>query len=161
MIETTEDSTGNAQGQHRSQHLQRRIIRLLLQYDVPLFRRQFRFFFAKSALPHIPLLQQYDRYIKLQTLSNELLEAILPRIRRQLSLKTNHLRLLQHVGISTGHERLNAPGATHQVSCHNNLKPVFVNGAWKHRRMCSPLLSCWPIDGNSNKPWESFSKMKP
>jgi hypothetical protein len=93
MIETTEDSTGNAQGQHRSQHMQRRLIRLLLQYDVPLFRKQFRFFFAKSALPQIPLLQQYDRFIKLQTLSNELLEAILPRIRRQLSLKTNHLRL--------------------------------------------------------------------
>src|SRR2546421_8737477 len=93
MIETTEDSTGNAQGQHRSQHLQRRILRLLLQYDVPLFRRQFRFFFAKSALPQIPLLQQYDRFIKLQTLSNDLLEPILPQIRLQLSLKTNHLRL--------------------------------------------------------------------
>jgi hypothetical protein len=95
MIETTQESTGNAQRQHRSQHLQRRILRLLLQHDGPLFRRQFRFFFAKSALPQIPLLQQYDRYIKLQTLSNELLEAILPRIRRQLSLKTNHLRLYE------------------------------------------------------------------
>jgi len=93
MVETMGKSTDDVQAQRWSQHMQRRLIRLLLQYDVPLFRRQFRFFFAKSALPQIPLLQQYDRSIKLQTLSNELLEAILPRIRRQLSLKTNHLRL--------------------------------------------------------------------
>jgi hypothetical protein len=38
-----------------------------------------------SALPPLPLLQQYDRYVRLQTLSNELLDDILPRIRRQLS----------------------------------------------------------------------------
>src|SRR6266849_5319157 len=93
MIETMGKSTDDVQEQCWSHHMQRRLIRLLFQYDVPLFRRQFRFFFVKSALPQIPLLQQYDRSIKLQTLSNELLEAILPRIRRQLSLKTNHLRL--------------------------------------------------------------------
>jgi hypothetical protein len=76
-----------------SQHLQRRVMRLLLQHDEPLFRRQFRHFFVRSALPPIPLLQQYDRYIRLQTLSNELLDVIMPRIRRQLSLKTSHARL--------------------------------------------------------------------
>src|SRR5436305_2823751 len=76
-----------------SQQLQRRILRLLLQHDEPLLRNQFGRFFIKSALPQIPLLQQYDRYVKLHTLSNELLDDILPRIRRQLSLKTSHARL--------------------------------------------------------------------
>jgi hypothetical protein len=76
----------------RSQRLQRRVIRLLLQHDMPLFRGQFHLFFAQSTLPDLPLLQQYDRYIKLRVLSNELLEDILPRVRRQLSLHTDHLR---------------------------------------------------------------------
>ena len=70
-------------------------MRLLLQHDAPLFRNQFRLFTAQSTLPPIPLLQQYDRYIKLRVLSNELLDDILPRIRRQLSLKTTHKRLLE------------------------------------------------------------------
>lgn len=74
------------------QHLQRRIIRLLLQHDVPLLRGQFRLFFTQSQLPGSPLLQQYDRYIRLQMFSSELLDHILPRIRRQLSLKTDHVR---------------------------------------------------------------------
>ncbi len=76
-----------------SQQLQRRILRLLFQHDESLFRHQFSCFFVKSTLPSIPLLQQYDRYVKLRTLSNELLDDILPRIRRQLSLKTSHARL--------------------------------------------------------------------
>ena len=75
------------------QQMQRRIIRLLLQHDAPLLRNQFRLFFIHSALPQIPLLQQYDRYIRLYLLSAVLLEDILPRIRRQLSLKTSHARL--------------------------------------------------------------------
>jgi hypothetical protein len=79
--------------QYWSQKLQRRVMRLLLQHDAPLFRNQFRLFTAQSTLPPIPLLQQYDRYIKLRVLSNELLDDILPRIRRQLSLKTTHKRL--------------------------------------------------------------------
>ncbi len=90
MIEAMEQPLDDAH--YRSQLLQRRVIRLLLQHDMPLFRGQFRLFFVKSTLPDIPLLQQYDRYIKLQLLSNELLEDILPRIRRQLSLHTDHLR---------------------------------------------------------------------
>lgn len=68
-------------------------MRLLLQHDEPLFHHQFRQFYVNSSLPQIPLLQQYDRYIKLRGLSNELLDDILPRIRRQLSLKTSHARL--------------------------------------------------------------------
>jgi hypothetical protein len=78
-----------------SQQLQRRIIRLLLLHDKPLFRNQFRQFFVNSELPEIPLLQQYDLYIRLATMSSELLEDIMPRIRRQLSLKTSHARLTE------------------------------------------------------------------
>jgi len=95
MIETTytgEPADQKAQVQHWSQQLQRRIIRLLLLHDPQLLRQQFRLFFAESNLPTIPLLQQYDRYIKFQTLSDELLDFILPNIRRQLSMKTNQLR---------------------------------------------------------------------
>ena len=76
-----------------SLHLQRRVMRLLLLHDQRLFRGQFRTFFAESTLPKIPLLQQYDRYIKLLALSDELLDDILPRIRRQLSLQTTQVRL--------------------------------------------------------------------
>src|SRR6266571_7733811 len=79
--------------QQWSTWLQRRLIRLLLIHDRGLFRGQFRTFFAESTLPKIPLLQQYDRYIKLLTLSDELLDDILPRVRRQLSLQTDHARL--------------------------------------------------------------------
>ena len=78
---------------NRSRLLQRRVLRLLIQHHEKLFRGQFRLFFVESPLPQLPLLQQYDRYMKLYALSNELLDDILPRIRRQLSLKTNHARL--------------------------------------------------------------------
>lgn len=87
-----QDATNQPEDVQRSQRLQRRVIRLLLQHDMPLFRGQFHLFFVKSALPDVPLLQHYDRYIKLRILSNELLEDILPRVRRQLSLRTDHLR---------------------------------------------------------------------
>jgi len=93
MIESPVTAGEDTQTRLWSQHLQRRIMRLLLQHDESLFRSQFRRFFVKSTLPQIPLLQQYDRYMKLQTLSNELLDDIMPRIRRQLSLKTGHARL--------------------------------------------------------------------
>src|SRR5579859_5476376 len=73
--------------------LQRRVLRLLIQHHEKLLRGQFRLFFVESSLSQIPLLQQYDRYMKLYALSNELLDDILPRIRRQLSLKTSHARL--------------------------------------------------------------------
>lgn len=93
MIETTIAVEDDAQARLWSQHLQRRIMRLLLLHDEALFRNQFRLFFVNSALPPIPLLQQYDRYMRLRMLSSELLDDILPRIRRQLSLKTSHARL--------------------------------------------------------------------
>ncbi len=93
MIETMETGVEETQPFRWSQQLQRRVMRLLLQHDTQLFRNQFRMFFVNSALPQIPLLQQYDRYLKLQLLSSELLDDILPRIRRQLSLKTSHARL--------------------------------------------------------------------
>jgi hypothetical protein len=76
-----------------SAHLQRRAMRLLLLHDQRLFRGHFRTFFTESVLPKIPLLQMYDRYIKLLTLSDELLDDILPRIRRQLSLQTTQVHL--------------------------------------------------------------------
>jgi hypothetical protein len=78
-----------------SQNLQHRVMRLLLLHDRPLFRGQFRTFYAKSSLPHIPILQQYDRYLKLVELSDELLDDIMPRIRRQLSLQTDRTRLCE------------------------------------------------------------------
>src|SRR5438270_10949260 len=94
MIEASSTiEADDIQFRHWSQQLQRRVMRLLLQHGEPLFRNQFGQFFAQSALPQIPLLQQYDRYIKLYILSNELLDDILPRIRRQLSLKTSQARL--------------------------------------------------------------------
>src|SRR5260370_19852968 len=96
MIETIPTTAGKEeQTRQWSQQLQRRILRLLLQHDKPLLRNQFRQFFVESTLPQLPLLQQYDRYVKLQILSNELLDDILPRIRRQLSLKTSRARLLE------------------------------------------------------------------
>ncbi len=93
----TEHSTNTApetsSAESRAQHLQRRVLRLLLQHDETLFHRQFHLFFVTSTLPPMPLLQQYDRFIKLRTLSGELLNDLMPRIRRELSLKTNHSRL--------------------------------------------------------------------
>jgi len=85
------------QGEVWSQYLQRRVMRLLLLHDQQLFRGQFRAFFAQSAMPTIPLLQFYDRYIRLHILGDELLDEILPDIRRQLSLQTNYEPLLEDV----------------------------------------------------------------
>src|SRR5205085_10332636 len=73
------------------QRLQERIMRLLLLHDQRLFRGRFRIFFTDSTLPKIALLQRYDRYIKLLTFSDELLDDIMPRIRRQLSLQTRQV----------------------------------------------------------------------
>lgn len=74
-----------------SQYLHRRVMRLLLQHDQHLFQGQFRMFYAQSTLPKIPLFQLYDSYLKLLHLKDELLDDILPRIRRQLSLQNNQL----------------------------------------------------------------------
>lgn len=76
-----------------SQQLQRRVIRLLLLYDVSLLQSKFHQIFTAGDLAQTPLLQKYDRYIRLQLMSTELLDDIMPRIRRQLSLKTDQIRL--------------------------------------------------------------------
>lgn len=76
-----------------SQYLQRRVMRLLLLHAQQLFRGQFAHFFTGSSLPTLPVLQFYDRYLKLLMLSEELLNDILPRIRLQLSLQIDQLPL--------------------------------------------------------------------
>jgi len=73
-----------------TQYLHRRVMRLLLQYDQPLFQGHFRLFYAQSAQPTLPLLQLYDDYLRLLLLKDELLDDIIPRIKRQLSLQTNY-----------------------------------------------------------------------
>ncbi|NTU78491.1 MAG: hypothetical protein HGA45_03670 [Chloroflexales bacterium] len=78
-----------------SQRLQRRVMRLLLQHDQRLFRGQFRAFYQGSDVPVLPVFKQYDRFLTLRALSDELLDDILPRIRRQLSLQTDQARLLE------------------------------------------------------------------
>ena len=80
-------------GEVWSQYLQRHVMRLLLLHDQQLFRGEFCTFFTGSRLPKIPLLQFYDNYLKLLMFSDELLDDILPRIRRQLSLQTNQISL--------------------------------------------------------------------
>ncbi len=89
QLEDTSSSTSH----DWSAYLQRRVMRLLLLHDQSLFRGQFRTFFVESTLPQIPLLQQYDRYLRLLALSDELLDDIMPRIRRQLSLQTSQVHL--------------------------------------------------------------------
>lgn len=76
-----------------SLRLQLRVMRLLLTHDARLFRGQFRTFFAASDLPPVPLFQQYDRYLRLLTLSDELLDDVMPRVRRRLSLQISQERL--------------------------------------------------------------------
>ncbi len=76
-----------------SLRLQLRVMRLLLTHDARLFRGQFRTFFAESQLPSLPLFQQYDRYLRLVALSDELLDDVMPRVRRRLSLQISHERL--------------------------------------------------------------------
>ncbi|MEI6179646.1 MAG: hypothetical protein WCP31_02735 [Chloroflexales bacterium] len=78
-----------------SQRLQRRVMRLLLVHDQRFFRGQFRAFYTGSELPHLPVFAQYDRFLQLRTLSSELLDDIMPRIRRQLSLQTDQARLVE------------------------------------------------------------------
>lgn len=93
MIEQEDFTPEVPEDEAREQHLQRRVLRLLLQHNEALFHQQFRLFFEESALPAIPLLQQYDRFVKLRKLGGELLSDIMPRVRRELSLQTNHSRL--------------------------------------------------------------------
>ncbi|GHO49642.1 hypothetical protein KSX_78050 [Ktedonospora formicarum] len=75
------------------QHLQRRVMQLLLRHDQKLFQGQFRTFYVGSSLPTLPLLQFYDRHLKLQLFSADLLDDILPRVRTQWGLQTSQLSL--------------------------------------------------------------------
>src|SRR5690349_10835325 len=74
-------------------YMQRRVMQLLFRYDQKLFQGQFRTFYTGSTLPTLPILQFYDRHLKVQLFSAELLDDILPRVRRQWSLQTNQLAL--------------------------------------------------------------------
>src|SRR5450432_350431 len=75
--------------------LQRRVMRLLLVLDPQLFRGQFRAFYAGSSLARHPLLQFYDQHRRLLTLSQDLLDDILPRISLQWSQVTEQMLVLE------------------------------------------------------------------
>ena len=75
-----------------SAYLERRIMRLLLLHDRGTFRKQFKFLRTESDFKEHPLLQQYDHFLRIIALGDELLDDILPRVRRQLSLHTDHER---------------------------------------------------------------------
>ena len=78
--------------QNWSRMLQRRVMYLLLIHDRRTFPSKFREFYRQSELFEHELLQQYDRYLKLVTCCEELLDDIMPRIRRQLSLNSSSVR---------------------------------------------------------------------
>lgn len=73
--------------------LQRRIARLLLRHDRHTFRGQFRELYIHSMLPQPQILREYDRYIRLVALAEDLFNDILPRIRRQLSFHATRIHL--------------------------------------------------------------------
>jgi hypothetical protein len=68
--------------------LQRRVARLLLRHDRHVFRGHFHEWYERSSLPRLPELQAYDYVMRLLLLSSELLDEIVPRIRRQMSFQT-------------------------------------------------------------------------
>lgn len=70
--------------------LQRRIARLLWHHDRHTFRGRFSEMSARSALPQLAELQAYDHLVRLLALADDLLDDILPRIRRQLSFQATH-----------------------------------------------------------------------
>lgn len=73
--------------------LQRRIARLLWRHDRHTFRGHFREMSTQSGLPQIAELMVYDHLVRLLTLADDLLDDILPRIRRQLSFQASHADL--------------------------------------------------------------------
>lgn len=78
-----------------SHAMQRRIMRFLLLHDRSTFGGRFRALYAYSDVPLLPVLRQYDRYLKLVASCDELLDDIMPRIRLGLSLSTSSTRLLE------------------------------------------------------------------
>lgn len=77
------------------EYLQRRVMHLLLRHDRQTFHSQFRTFFAGSSQPVPPLLDFYDRYLRLQVLGEDLLLRIVPDITRQLSLEIEFVRRVE------------------------------------------------------------------
>lgn len=84
-VSTTSLTAANLEAQ-----LQRRVARLLLRHDRRAFRGRFRELFAASTLPQPEYLRAYDAYMSLITLAGELLDEIVPRIRRQMSFQATH-----------------------------------------------------------------------
>ncbi len=78
-----------------TQRLQRRVARRLLRLDRRAFRRRFRELYARSTLPQPPELRAYDEYTRLVALADELLDDILPRIRRQMSFQATRENLVE------------------------------------------------------------------
>ena len=96
LITRVKTQAGPVQSEVWTQYLQRRVMRLLLLHDQQLFRGQFRAFFAQSTLPKLPLLQFYDRYLRLQLMGEELL-SLLPDIRSRLSLQIEYESLVEEM----------------------------------------------------------------
>jgi hypothetical protein len=75
------------------EQLQRRVARLLLRHDRRAFRGRFRQLYTQSTQPQPELLRAYDQFIRLISLADELLDDILPRIRRQMSFSATRIEL--------------------------------------------------------------------
>src|SRR5919199_2006087 len=82
-----------------TQRLQRRVARLLLRHDRRTFRRRFHELYARSTLPQPPALRAYDEYTRLVVLADELLDDILPRIRRQMSFQATRESLVEEAPV--------------------------------------------------------------
>src|SRR5258708_33967917 len=128
--------TQQAVGESWSQYLHRRVMRLLLRHNQGLLRGQFRAFFASSELPRIPLLQFYDRYLKLVMFSDELLAHIMPNIRIQLSLRTE-LTLQQEEAPTRG--EIDWPRTiTHVINATPDQAPLQFTTRQRHQDTASP-----------------------
>jgi hypothetical protein len=66
---------------------------LLLRHDQQVFRGHFREWYERSSLPRLPELQAYDYFSRLLLLSSELLDELVPRIRRQMSFQATRSTL--------------------------------------------------------------------
>jgi hypothetical protein len=77
------------------EYLQRRVMHLLLRHDRQTFHGRFRTFFAQSSQPVLPLLNFYDRYLRLQILGEDLLLRIVLDITRQLNLEIEFERRVE------------------------------------------------------------------
>jgi hypothetical protein len=69
------------------------VARLLLRHDRQVFRGHFHEWHERSSLPRLPELQAYDYFTRLLLLSGELLDEIVPRIRRQMSFQATRSNL--------------------------------------------------------------------